>query len=628
MSNVAKAQRAQLPLVVVGHVDHGKSTLIGRLLHETDSLPEGKVEELRAQSARRGATFEWAFVLDALQAERDQGITIDTTRIWFHGPARDYVIIDAPGHKEFLKNMVSGAASADAAVLVVDGAEGISEQTRRHAYLLSLLGINQVVVAVNKLDLIGFSSAAYQAVANDVRAYLQSVEIAPTHVIPVCARDGDGIVVDSERMPWWTGPSLVEALEEFKVRLPLTEGPLRLPVQDVYRQDDKRILVGRIEAGHLRVGDDLRFSPGGQTAQVKSFENWKGPHQFAAAAGQSVAITLDDDIFVERGSVAFAPDSPPVETNVFRVKLFWLDDAPLKVGDRLTLKISTSEHTVSVEAIDRVIDTQDLGHAEESAVVRNGVAEVVLRSKSRMACDRFDDLAPTGRAVLFREYRPVGGCIIQGPLAEQEARNLTNVDHAVEIDERIAANGHRGGVLWLTGLSGSGKSTLAMALERHLFDRGRQVYVLDGDNVRQGLNRDLGFGPEDRSENIRRIAEVAALFADAGFIVITAFISPYREDRARARDAIGDGFHEVFVRAGLDTCEQRDPKGLYVKAREGKIPEFTGISAPYEEPEAPGLVVDTDTVSVAQGARQLVDYVNANFSSIPIGDHRTGTAGG
>ncbi len=627
MNSENKGLRAQLPLVVVGHVDHGKSTLIGRLLHDTSSLPEGKLEELRSQSARRGATFEWAFVLDALQAERDQGITIDTTRIWFHGATRDYVIIDAPGHKEFLKNMVSGAASADAAVLVVDGAEGVSEQTRRHAYLLGLLGVKQVVVTVNKMDLIDFSSTTYQSVADGVHNYLESIDITPIHVIPVCARDGDNIATKSDRMAWWTGPNLVDALEEFTVRLLLTEGPLRLPVQDVYRQDDKRILVGRSEAGHLRVGDELRFSPGGQPVRVSTFENWKGPEQFSAVAGQSVAITLGDDIFVERGSVAYAPDYAPVEANVFRVKLFWLDDAPLQVGDDLTLKISTSEHSVSIEAIERVIDTQDLGQSEADAVERNGVAEVILRSKSRIACDRFADLAPLGRAVLVRDYRPVGGCIIQGPLAEQEARNLTAVDHAVLHDERLLANGHSGGVLWLTGLSGSGKSTLAMALERNLFDRGRQIYVLDGDNVRQGLNRDLGFNPEDRSENIRRIAEVAALFADAGFIVITAFISPYREDRARARDAVGDGFHEVFVQAGLGTCERRDPKGLYVKAREGIIPEFTGISAPYEEPEAPDLVVDTDELSVAQGVRLLVDYVNVKFGSNLASERRTHTLG-
>jgi bifunctional enzyme CysN/CysC len=628
MSDVVTGLRAPLPLVVVGHVDHGKSTLIGRLLHDTGSLLEGKVDELRTQSERRGLRFEWAFLLDALQAERDQGITIDTTRIWFKGGRRDYVINDAPGHKEFLKNMVSGAASADAAVLVVDGAEGISEQTRRHAYLLGLLGIEQVVVAVNKMDLIEFGAARYQKVAKDVRDYLLSIGITPTHVIPVCALDGDGIASNSPRMPWSAGPTLVDALEEFEVRSPLTEGPLRLPVQDVYRHGDKRILFGRIEAGRLRAGEVLQFSPGGQTARVAAFENWNGSRQFAAAAGQSVAITLDDDIFVERGSVAFSPNAAPREANVFRVKLFWLDDAPLRVGDQLSLRIATSRHAVSIEAIDRVIDTRDLGHTEGGPVERNGVAEVVLRSRSRMACDRFGDLAPTGRSVLFREHRPVGGCIVQGPVAEQEARNLTSVDHSVSSCERVSANGHRGGVLWLTGLSGSGKSTLAMALERHLFDRGHQVYVLDGDNLRQGLNRDLGFGPDDRSENIRRVAEVAALFADAGFIVVTAFISPYREDRARARDAVGGGFHEVYVRARLDTCEQRDPKGLYARARKGQIPEFTGISAPYEEPIAPGLVVDTDTATGGQGVGQLIDYVNANFGPSPAGEQRTGTAGG
>lgn len=627
MRDAEMGLRAQLPLVVVGHVDHGKSTLVGRLLHDTGSLPEGKVEELRAQFERRSAAFEWSFVLDALQAERDQGITIDTTRIWFRGARRDYVIIDAPGHKEFLKNMITGAASADAAVLVVDGAEGVSEQTRRHAYLLGLLGLKQILVAVNKMDLVNFDAVRYREVAKDARDYLLSIGVVATEIIPVCARDGDGLASGSSRMPWWTGPTLTEALDGFTVRAPLTEYPLRLPLQDVYRHGDKRILVGRIEAGRLRVGDTLKFAPGGQSARVSGFENWTGPQQFAAAAGQSIAFTLDDDVFVERGSVAFTPGEAPHEANVFRVRLFWLDSSPLRVGDQLTLKIATAQYPITIETIERVIDTQDLGHAKGQKVERSEVAEVVVRSRSRIACDRFGEVPPTGRAMLVRNHLPVGGCTIQGPIQEQEARNLTDVDHSVLSPERHQANGHRGGVLWLTGLSGSGKSTLAMALERHLFDRGRQVYVLDGDNLRQGLNRDLGFGPEDRSENIRRIAEVAALFTDAGFIVVTAFISPYREDRARARDVVGDGFHEVFVRAGLETCEKRDPKGLYERARKGQIPEFTGISAPYEEPLSPGLLIDTDTHSVGQGLAQLITYIDETFTLASASARRTGTAG-
>jgi bifunctional enzyme CysN/CysC len=619
--------KPQLPLVVVGHVDHGKSTLIGRLLHDTGGLPEGKVEDVRAQSERRGVAFEWAFVLDALQAERDQGITIDTTRVWFEGARRDYVIIDAPGHKEFLKNMITGAASADAAILVIDGAEGLSEQTRRHAYLLGLLGITQVLVAVNKMDLIGFDESRFRQVAADVGDYLKGVGILPSQIIPVCARDGDGIVENGGRTSWWTGPSIVAALDAFTLRRSVADQPLRLPIQDVYRRGDKRILVGRIEVGRLRVGDTLDFSPGGQSARVAGFESWKGPVQFAAAAGQSVAVTLDDDIFVERGSLAFAPEAAPIEANVFRLKMFWLDDTPLRVSDVLTLRMSTARHSVTIDAVDHVIDTQDLGQSSSRVVERNEVADVVVRSRSRMSFDRFSELAATGRAVLFRDGRPVGGGIIQDAVGDQESRNLTAVDHAVSRSERWEANGHGGGVLWLTGLSGSGKSTLAMALERHLFDRGRQVYVLDGDNVRQGLNKDLGFGADDRTENIRRIAEVAALFADAGFVVITAFISPYREDRARAHDVIGSGFHEVFVDAGLETCEQRDPKGLYARARRGLIPEFTGISAPYEPPVAPALTIDTNTTSVSHGVTVLVNHVARNFGDGATSETRNRIAG-
>jgi len=609
-----------LPIVIVGHVDHGKSTLIGRMLHDTGSLPEGKLEDLRRQSDRRGMPFEWSFVMDALQIERDQGITVDTTHIWFKSDRRGYVIIDAPGHTEFLKNMITGAASADAAILVIDAAQGVSEQTQRHAYLLNLLGVQQVAVAVNKMDLVGYSQRRFEAVAVDIRSYLAKLDIDPRAVIPIAARHGDNIVGRQaggagSAMPWWRGPTILDALEGFDPRPQLLNQPLRFPVQDIYRHQDKRVIVGRVESGRLRVGDTVMFSPSGQTAAVDSIESWGNSTHLSAAAGQAVAITLGIEIFIERGHVAASPESLPLEGNVLDVRLFWLDDEPLNVGDRLTLKLAAAAHTVVVDSIDRVIDVEDLSSRTADRVLRNGVAEVVLRSQSKVAYDPFDDIPATGRAALVRDHRIVGGCVIKGAAEAAASRNLTSVPQTVTREERLHANGHGGGVLWLTGLSGSGKSTLAMALQRRLFERGQQVYVLDGDNIRQGLNRDLGFSPAERSENIRRIAEVARLFADAGMLVVTAFISPYREDRSNARDIIGDGFREIYIRAELEICEQRDPKGLYARARSGEIKDFTGISAPYEEPVSPQLTVDTGSLSVNAALATLVEDVDRAFKT-------------
>ncbi|HYM33209.1 MAG TPA: adenylyl-sulfate kinase [Candidatus Cybelea sp.] len=619
---MADSARETLKLVVVGHVDHGKSTLVGRLLNDTDSLPPGKAEAIRTMSERRGMPFEWAFVLDALQAERDQGITIDTTQIWFRTPRRDTVIIDAPGHKEFLKNMVTGAAQADAAVLVIDAQEGVAEQSRRHGYLLHLLGLGQVAVAINKMDLVGADEARFRALEHEVRAYLKQLHIEPAAVVPVVARDGDGIVRRTARLAWYDGPTLVEAIDRFRPAVSAAGQPLRLPIQDVYKFDERRILVGRIESGRLSVGDRLLFSPVNRSARVASIEAWNAsvaPRE--AEAGQSVGITLDEQLFVERGTLASHMERPPVETDVFRARLFWLGRQPLRLGQTLKLKLHTSEAPVTVQSIERVIDTGDLSSARAEQVDRNAVAEVVLRSRAMLALDAHDALPRTGRFVLIDGYDIAGGGIVsmqgyadQRGLLTARATNVRRVEHRVGIDERGRRNGHVGGVLWLTGLSGAGKSTLAVEVERRLFDKGYQVYVLDGDNLRFGLNADLGFSPEERAENIRRVGEVAALFSRAGFIVLSAFISPYRSDRERARAAAKDRFHEIYVRADLAVCERRDPKGLYRRARAGEIAEFTGISAPYEPPEQPQLVVDTGTETVEQCVDSMLSYIERNFA--------------
>lgn len=607
------------PIVIVGHVDHGKSTLVGRLLHDTDSLPAGKLEQLKAVSEKRGLDFEWSFLLDALQVERDQGITVDTTQIWFTTQRRRYVIIDAPGHKEFLKNMVTGAAQADAAILVVDAAQGLAEQTRRHAYLLHLLGIRQVAVAINKIDLIDHDEARFQAVAEAVRNYLADIGIEVAALVPVSARTGDNIAAHSPQTAWYRGPTLIGALDAFGARAVPVEQPLRLPIQDIYRLDDRRVVVGRIESGRLKVGERIRFAPLGREAVVASLESWRGnagQHQprEEAIAGDSVAFTLDEDVFVERGVLASHPDQAPREASRIAVRLFWLDKAPLKPGDRLTLKIGTTEREVEVEAITEALDVESLSSADAAQIERNGVARVILRCRRPLALDLYDTLPRTGRGVLIRGPQIAGGLVIEEVL-QQTTHAVVSVDSSVTPQDRAAVNGHRGGVLWLTGLSGAGKSTLAMAAQAALFARDRQVAVLDGDNLRHGLNRDLGFSDADRAENIRRIAEVAKLMSDAGLIVLVSAISPLQRQRDQARSILGDAFHEIFVQADLATCEARDPKGLYKRARAGEIAGFTGISAPYEAPRAPQLTLDTTQRGLSESVQTLVDYALRSFAA-------------
>lgn len=612
----------QLRVVIVGHVDHGKSTLIGRLLYDTDSLPDGKFEELEKASKRRGEEMEWSFVLDAFQAERDQAITIDTTQIWFKTAYRDYVIIDAPGHREFLKNMISGAAAADAAILVVDAAEGIKEQTRRHAYMLHLLGLSQVAVVINKMDLVQYDEKVFDRVSKDVSKYLYSIGLTPAFIVPIAARKGDMIANRNKELGWYKGKNLIEVLDAFEVRAPYTVQPLRFPVQDVYRFDNKkRIIVGRVETGNLNVGDTLHFSPTNEKAAVTGIETWpKDVGKVQAKAGEVIGITLDQPIFVERGHIGAHESALPMLSNVFQANIFWLSHTPLKVGNSYKVRMGAQECPVSVQSIDTVIDTQDLateGKARE--VHRNEVAQITLRARDMVPLDPYGDNVRTGRVVLYEGYDIAGGGLIsmdnypdQRTAGKPKSENIYAVNYLVNVDMRARRNGHYGGIFWLTGLSGAGKSTLAMAVEKELFDRGLNPYVLDGDNVRHGLNADLGFSPEDRTENIRRVGEVAALQADAGLIVVTAFISPYQADRDRARKAAPHRFHEIYVAADLETCESRDPKGLYKKARAGKIKEFTGIDSPYEPPANPELVVDTKNNDIATCVKQVVDYIEAN----------------
>lgn len=519
--------------------------------------------------------------------------------------------------------MITGTASADAAVLVVDVKEGIQEQTRRHGYLLHLLGIQQIVVAMNKMDMVDWSEPRYKEVMTDCLDYLISIGLDSGDIkfVPISARHGDGVANTTDKIDFCKKSSVVSALDDFKVSLPPVDLPLRFPVQDIYKFDERRTVVGRLESGSMKVGDELIFSPSNKAARISSFENWgQDERPLSVQAGQSIALTLEPPIFIERGEVGSFHDDAPVLSNVFRARIFWLGRNPLSVGSRYKLKLNTAEYQVEVEAIECVIDVDNLGELTSDHVDRNGIAEVLFRSRALMAIDEYSSISSVGRFVLVEDYDIVGGGLVSmDGLEDQRKRfsvkstNIHHVEHRVDAETRWTMNGHKGGILWLTGLSGSGKSTLAFSLEQQLVAKGYQTYVLDGDNVRHGLCSDLAFSPEDRSENIRRVGEVALLFADAGFVVITAFISPYRSDRERVRMIGPELFHEVFIDATLELCEQRDPKGLYKKARRGEIDDFTGISAPYEPPDEPGLVIDTGRFSVDEGLDLLTSYVADNF---------------
>jgi bifunctional enzyme CysN/CysC len=613
-------ERNLMRIVIVGHVDHGKSTLVGRLFHDTGSLPDGKLEQIQAMCERRGMPFEWAFLMDAFQSERDQGITIDTSQIWFKTPKRDYTIIDAPGHREFIKNMITGASSAEAAIMLIDAGQGVQQQSRTHAFLLKLLGIRQIIVVVNKMDLVDCTEKTFAAIKAEYVRYLDEIGIVPNFVIPAVARDGDNLVHRSERMDWYDDATLIAALDSFQSQGDLGALALRLPIQDVYKFDDRRILAGRIASGRLKVGDRLLFSPSNKVARVKSIEAWNAALPNEAGPGQSIGITTDEQLFIERGDIASHEDHPPIETNVFHARLFWLGRKPMMRGDTYRLRMQTRDVQVTVEAIEAIYDPDALSQRPADKVERNEIADVVLRSYALLALDEVEQNPHTGRFVLSDGANIVAGGTTamrdypdQRKLVTVRSTNITAVAHRITNVQRVTRNGHKGGVLWFTGLSGAGKSTIAMAVEQELFRRGYQTYVLDGDNVRRGLNSNLSFSPEDRAENIRRVGEVAALFADSGQIVVTAFISPYRSDRQRARAAAGNGFHEIYIKASLATCEKRDPKGLYRRARSGEIAEFTGVTAPYETPESPELTIDTDHLTIEESVAAVLAYIDGNF---------------
>jgi bifunctional enzyme CysN/CysC len=615
----------QTPLRVVfaGHVDHGKSTLIGRILHDTNSLPEGKIEMVKKACVAEGMEFEFAFVLDALLEEQKQNVTIDTTEIRFKSKRRDYIIIDAPGHKEFLKNMITGASRADAAVLVIAANEGVRAQSRRHAYLLSLLGVEQLVVVVNKMDLADFSEQRFTEIESEYRKFLSELALEARLFVPASAKLGEDIVSRSKAIKWYRGPTVLEALDILESQKEDLDLPLRFCVQDIYRFDDRRIIAGRVETGKLRVGDELVFSPANKTSRIQSIERWNSTNNSEAIAGDSIGVTLTEQIFVERGYVASHQTETPIETNRFRADLFWIVRDPLRIGRLYDLRLGAQAVKCEVVSIEQVMDSSTLEATidKREQLERNEVGRLTIQTRRPLVMDNHDRIPKLGRFVIVDDGQICGGGTIFGGVYTDrtvaKSKNIFWVEGKITAHDRAARSGHRGAVVWFTGLSGAGKSTIAQALERELFSRGMNTYVLDGDNIRHGLNSNLGFSPEDRFENIRRVSEVARLMADSGIVAITAFISPYRMDRRRARETALEGnaeFIEVFVDAPLEVCEARDPKNLYRKARAGQIRDFTGIDAPYEAPKDPEIVVHTDQQTVDESIATILEQLLPRLS--------------
>ena len=601
--------RPQVRIVIVGHVDHGKSTLVGRLLHETGSLPEGKLEMLKAVSARRGMPFEWSFLLDALQTERDQGITIDTTQIRFRTRSRDVVLIDAPGHAEFLRNMITGASQADGAVLIIDALEGVRDQTRRHGYLLHLLGVKQVAVVVNKMDRVDFSAGAFQR-------HQRRNHLAPDrprrHAV---GGDPDFRARRRRRHRAHAADRLVQRTDRGRgagcAGACAPAGAAWRCGCRCRRSTNSTTAASSPDASSpasLSAGDEIVIMPSAKIAKIKTVESWPlTPVKGRQSAGRSVGITLDRELFIERGDVIAHVDAAPRDTRRIRARIFWLHDKPLLSGASILVRLGTREARATVVAIEKAVDPGELSSVETKAIARNHVGEIDISLAQALAADPYTDNPRTGRLVIEVNGRIAGGGLVLSVDAGQRAIpvDIVPVESALRPDERSARYRHAGAVVWLTGLPGSGKSTLARALERRLFGQGGSPVLLDGDTLRAGLNGDLGFSAEDRAENIRRLAEVATHLARNGHIAIVAAVSPSAEDRAAARRIADTAFREVYVATPAEVCESRDPKGHYAKARAGGLNNFTGIGKDYQAPTDSELTIDTSTRSVSDATDDI-----------------------
>ena len=586
-----------LRFLTCGSVDDGKSTLIGRLLYDTKLIFEDQLADVQNASRKFGTTGEdidLALLVDGLEAEREQGITIDVAYRFFTTPARKFIVADTPGHEQYTRNMATGASTADLAVVLVDARKGVLPQTRRHSFIASLLGIRHVVVAVNKIDLIDFDRGRFEAIVADYRAFADKLGFTSIAPIPMSARYGDNVSIRSEHMPWYDGPTLIEHLEQVVVDDDRASAPFRFPIQYVNRPNlDFRGFAGTIATGRVAVGDAVRVAKSGKQSLVREILSPRGSVK-TAEAHQAVTLLLEDEIELSRGNMLVAPEAPPEVSDQFTADIVWMDEHPLLPGRSYILRTETDQTPATVSELKYRVNIENFAHEAASSLAMNEIGSCNLSLQAPIAFDPYGENRSTGAFILID--RTTNRTIAAGMIAHG-LRRATNVHwQALDVDRKAhaALKNQRPRVLWFTGMSGSGKSTIANLVEKKLHSEGRHTYILDGDNVRHGLNRDLGFTDADRVENIRRVAEVARLMADAGLIVIVSFISPFRSERRAAREIMRPGeFVEIFVDTPLEECIRRDPKGLYERALKGEIPNFTGISSPYEAPENAEIRLET-----------------------------------
>jgi bifunctional enzyme CysN/CysC len=602
-----------LRFITCGSVDDGKSSLIGRLLHETKAIFEDQLATLADESRRigtRGGELDYALVVDGLAAEREQGITIDVAYRFFSTDRRKFIVADTPGHEQYTRNMVTGASTAELAVILVDARKGVLTQTRRHSYLVSLLGIRQVVVAVNKMDLVDYSEAAFAAIEQSYREFARLIELPAIACIPVSAVAGDNIVARSGRTPWYRGPALLDHLESVPLADDSSGRPFRMPVQWVNRPNaDFRGFTGMIASGSVRRGEEIRVLPSGRLGTVARILVGEEDVEMAAAP-QSVELTLTDEVDVSRGDVLCASAVPLGVANQFEATIIWMHDDPLLPGRSYLLKIGTRTVTATVAPIKYRINVNTLEHLAAKKLELNDIGVCGLEVGSAVAFEPYAESRELGGFILIDRLtnNTVGAGLLHFALRRSQNVHWQALD--VNKHARASLSHQKPCILWFTGLSGAGKSTIANLVEKRLHADGRHTYLLDGDNVRHGLNKDLGFTDEDRVENIRRVAEVARLMVDSGLIVLVSFISPFRSERRMARGLVEPGeFFEIFVDTPLAAAEARDVKGLYRKARRGELKNFTGIDSPYEAPESPEIRLDTVRLTPEAAAAQVIDHL-------------------
>ncbi|MGO8858249.1 MAG: sulfate adenylyltransferase subunit CysN [Steroidobacteraceae bacterium] len=606
--------KSLLRFITCGSVDDGKSTLIGRLLYDSKMIFEDQLAALEADSRRigtQGQEIDFALLVDGLAAEREQGITIDVAYRFFSTERRKYIVADTPGHEQYTRNMITGASTADLAVILVDARKGILTQTRRHSYLVHLIGIRRIVLAVNKMDLVGYDEKVYDDIVKDYREFATAIGIADFTAIPISGFKGDNITAPSSNTPWYRGPSLLQHLDTVELATNADPvGPLRMPVQWVNRPNlDFRGFSGLIVAGTVRPGDPVRILPSGQLSTVARIVV-QGGDMPVAVAGQSVTLCLTDEVDCSRGDVIAAREDPPEVADQFEAGLVWLSEVPLLPGRPYWLKLATQTVTATVQAPKYQINVNSQEHLSAKTLELNAIGVVTVSAQRPLVFEPYESNRTLGGFILVDKL--TNATIAAGMLhfSLRRSQNIHRQALDVSRERHASLKNQRPAVLWLTGLSGAGKSTIANLVEKRLAHMNRHTFLLDGDNVRHGLNHDLGFTEADRIENIRRVGEVARLMTDAGLIVITAFISPFRAERQMVRDMMAPGeFFEIFVDTPLAEAERRDVKGLYKKARSGQLKNFTGIDSPYEPPGAPELRVDTTAMTPEQAAAMIVEKV-------------------